>query len=228
MQPDGLRKMLIAMLCMPALSLAATLNGRVVLAGTAPAAKKIDVTIDQYLCGNQKEAQDLILSARNEVANAVVWLENPPPGATWPAGENKTTVDQNGCVFLPRVAIVPVGGTVDFLNSDRLLHNIHAQPKLNEAFNRTQPKNRTVPVTFSKAEIVRVDCDLHSWMTAWVVVAPHPYYAVTRADGQFSFEGLPPGAYRLQIWHERLGPSTRQVVVPATGSASVSVEMKLP
>ena len=72
MQPDGLRKMLIAMLCMPALSLAATLNGRVVLAGTAPAAKKIDVTIDQYLCGNQKEAQDLILSARNEVAKAWV------------------------------------------------------------------------------------------------------------------------------------------------------------
>ncbi|HEY3634446.1 MAG TPA: carboxypeptidase regulatory-like domain-containing protein [Caldimonas sp.] len=228
MQPDGLRKLLIAMLCMPALSLAATLNGRVVLAGTAPAAKKIDVTIDQYLCGNQKEAQDLILSARNEVANAVVWLENPPPGATWPAGENKATVDQNGCVFVPRVAIVPVGGTVDFLNTDRLLHNIHAQPKLNEAFNRTQPKNRTVPVTFSKAEIVRVDCDLHSWMTAWVVVAPHPYYAVTRADGQFSFEGLPPGSYRLQIWHERLGPITRQVIVPATGGASVSVEMKLP
>jgi plastocyanin len=227
MQPDGLRKLLIAMLCMPALSLAATLNGRVVLAGTAPAAKKIDVTIDQYLCGNQKEAQDLILSARNEVANAVVWLENPPAGATWPGGENKATVDQNGCVFVPRVAIIPVGGTVDFLNSDRLLHNIHAHPKLNEAFNRTQPKNRTVPVTFSKAEIVRVDCDLHSWMTAWVVVAPHPYYAVTRADGQFSFEGLPPGSYRLQIWHERLGPITREVVVPAKG-ASVSVEMKLP
>ena len=131
-------------------------------------------------------------------------------------------------MFVPRVAIVPVGGTVDFLNTDRLLHNIHAQPKLNEAFNRTQPKNRTVPVTFSKAEIVRVDCDLHSWMTAWVVVAPHPYYAVTRADGQFSFEGLPPGSYRLQIWHERLGPITRQVVVPATGGVSVSVEMKLP
>ena len=72
MQRDGLRKLLIAMLCMPALSLAATLNGRVVLAGTAPAAKKIDVTIDQYLCGNQKEAQDLILSARNEVAKAWV------------------------------------------------------------------------------------------------------------------------------------------------------------
>src|SRR4051794_36739418 len=168
MQPDGLRKLLIAMLWAPALSLAAGLNGKVVLAGTAPPAKKLDVTIDQYLCGNQKEAQDLVLSSRNEVANAVVWLENPPAGAAWPPGDNKATVDQNGCVFVPRVAVVPLGGTVDFLNSDRLLHNIHAQPKLNEAFNRTQPKNRTVPVTFSKAEIVRVDCDLHAWMTAWV------------------------------------------------------------
>ena len=79
-------------------------------------------------------------------------------------------MDQNGCVFIPRVVVVPAGGTVDFLNSDRLLHNIHATPKLNVSFNRTQPKDRTIPVTFAKPEIVRIDCDLHSWMVGWVVV----------------------------------------------------------
>jgi plastocyanin len=100
-------------------------------------------------------------------------------------------------VFVPRVVVVPVGGTVDFLNSDRLLHNIHATPKLNVSFNRTQPKSRTIPVTFAKPEIVRINCDLHSWMVAWVVVAAHPYYAITGADGQFSFDNLPPGKYKL-------------------------------
>ena len=78
------------------------------------------------------------------------------------------------------------GGTVDFLNSDRLLHNIHSVPKLNATFNRTQPKGRTIPITFAKPEIVRINCDLHSWMRGWVVVAAHPFYAVTGADGQFA------------------------------------------
>ena len=123
----------------------------------------------------------------------MVWLETPPPGAPLAAGTEKVALDQKGCVFVPRVVVVPAGGTVDFLNSDRLLHNIHATPKRNVSFNRTQPKSRTIPITFAKPEIVRINCDLHSWMMAWVVVAAHPYYAVTGADGQFAFDNLPPG-----------------------------------
>jgi plastocyanin len=223
-----LRQFVLVLLCVPALAAAGAIDGKVLLAGKPPPPRKVEVTIDQYLCGKEKEPQDLVVSARGEVANAVVWLENPPAGVAWPPGENKTTVDQAECVFLPRVAIVPVGGTIDFLNSDRLLHNIHAQPKLNDSFNRTQPKNRTVAITFTKAEIVRVDCDLHSWMAAWVVVAPHPYYAVTRPDGQFHFEGLPPGSYRVHVWHEKLSATVQELAVPAKGNASMSVALKLP
>ena len=168
------------------------------------------------------------MSPRGGVANAVAWIENPPPGTAWPAGEHKAVIDQNECLFVPRVAIVPLGGTVDFLNSDRLLHNVHARPTANEPFNRTQPKNRTVSIPFTKPEIVRVDCDLHSWMTAWVVVAPHPYYAVTKSDGQFAFEGLPAGSYRVHVWHEKLGPVTREIVVPAKGDASLAIDLKSP
>jgi len=228
MRPAGLRHLLLLLLSVPAWAAAGAIDGRVLLGGAAPAPRKVEVTIDQYLCGKEKESQDLIVSSRGEVANAVVWLENPPADAAWPAGEHKATVDQAECMFIPRVAIVPVGGTVDFLNSDRLLHNIHAQPKLNEGFNRTQPKNRTVPIAFAKPEIVRVDCDLHSWMTAWVVVAPHPFYAVTRPDGRFHFEGLPPGSYRVHVWHEKLPATVQEIVVPAAGNAAMSVSMKLP
>jgi len=203
------------------------ISGKVVLVGALPAAKKVDVTIDQYVCGNVKDAEDLLLSPRREVRNAVVWIENPPPAAQGAGLPQKAEMDQNKCVFIPHIVIIPAGGTVEFLNSDRLLHNIHTTPKVNPAINRTQPKDRTIPFTFEKPEIVRINCDLHSWMQAWVVVAAHPFYALTGADGEFSFDNLPAGQYKLQVWHERLG-SVPVTVNVGDRPASVTIEMKSP
>ena len=193
-----------------------------------PVPKKLEVTIDQYVCGAEKDADDLLLSPQKEIRNAVVWLENPPADAAWPAGAAKVEMDQKACVYIPRIVVVPAGGTVDFLNSDRLLHNIHASPALNVSFNRTQPKNRTIPITFAKPEIVRISCDLHPWMAAWVVVAAHRFYAITGADGQFAFDNLPPGQYQLKVWHERLGTVPANVTVGDQQPARVTVEMKAP
>jgi plastocyanin len=206
--------------------LAGDLRGKVVFADAIPARQTVPVTIDQYLCGNEKLADDLQVSADREIRNAVVWLENPPGGAPFPARTEKVEIDQKGCSFVPRIVIVAAGGTVDFLNSDRLLHNIHATPKRNVSFNRTQPMGRTIPITFARPEIVHISCDLHSWMAAWVVVAAHPFYAVTGADGQFAFENLPPGQYKLRIWHERLGTTQASVAVGEQQPAQVTVEMK--
>ena len=211
----------------PCCCLAGSISGKVVLSGSVPSPKKLDVTIDQYVCGNAKEGEDLLLSPQREIRNAVVWLDNPPASATAPALPTTVEMDQTKCVFMPHVVIVPAGGTVNFLNSDRLLHNIHTTPKVNPAINRTQPKDRTIPFTFEKPEIVRINCDLHSWMQAWVVVAAHPYYAVTGANGGFSFNDLPPGQYKLQAWQERLGTSTASVTV-GSQPAQVTVEMKAP
>lgn len=223
-----LTALLVGFLFLPGQSLAGVIKGKVVLAGAAPAPRKIDVTIDQYVCGTEKDAADLLLSPRKDIGNAVVWLENPPAGAAWPARARKVEMDQKACVYVPRIVLVPAGGTVDFLNSDRLLHNIHAEPKDNVSFNRTQPKNRTISVTFGKPEIIKITCDLHAWMEAWVVVAAHPFYAVTGADGQFEFDNLPPGNYRLKVWQERLGMTSAQVTVDAGQPALVTVEMKAP
>jgi plastocyanin len=208
------------------MAIAGTIHGKVLFAGAVQPPKKLDVTIDQYLCGTEKDAGDLLVSPQKELRNAVVWLENPPPNAAWPASAKKVEVDQKGCVFIPRVTLVPAGGTVEFLNSDRLLHNVHAKPELNTSFNRTQPKGRTVPVAFTKPEIVRITCELHSWMAAWVVVAAHPFYAITGADGQFAFDNLPPGQYRLQVWHERLGTVATNATISGQQPALIKVEMK--
>jgi hypothetical protein len=134
-------------------------------------------------------------------------------------------MDQKGCVFAPRMVVVPVGGTVEFLNSDRLLHNLHSVSKENATFNRTQPRGRVVPITFTRPEIVAVTCDLHSWMKSWVVVAGHPFYAVTDAAGGFRIANVPPGNYKLRMWQEALGETTRNVVVgPQGGAATFDVK----
>ena len=205
---------------------AASIRGIVTVTG-AVTPKKLPDTIDQYVCGTEKPGEDLIVSGQGRVKNAVVWLQTPPPGAAWPSEPTKVEMDQKGCVFVPRVVIVPAGGTVEFLNSDRLLHNLHSASNENATFNRTQPRGRVIPVTFSKPEIVQMNCDLHSWMRAWVVVADHPFYALSNDAGEFVLPNVPSGKYVLQIWQETLGTTSREVTVGAD-DARVTVELKAP
>jgi plastocyanin len=220
--------LLAAFIGVPNITVAGVITGKVVFAGAVPPPTKLEVTADQYVCGAEKDAGDLLLSARKEITNAVVWLDNPPAGGAAPPTPKDVAIDQKACMYVPRIAMVPVGHTVDFLNSDRLLHNIHAMPKFNASFNRTQPKNRTIPVTFDKPEIIEVTCDLHPWMKAWIVVAAHPFYVITGADGQFAFENLPAGQYRYKAWHERLGTVSGQVTVTDQQPGRVTIEMKVP
>ncbi|MGH7322305.1 MAG: carboxypeptidase regulatory-like domain-containing protein, partial [Candidatus Rokuibacteriota bacterium] len=135
-------------------------------------------------------------------------------------------MDQQECVFVPRVVLLPLGGTVEFLNNDRLLHNLHSKTsRENPPFNRTQPKGRTIPIVFRKPEIIRVDCDLHPWIRAWVVVAEHPFYALTNERGEFTLGNVPPGQYTLQLWQESLGTATKDVRVGDEPVTTVTVEM---
>lgn len=201
-------------------ALAGDLTGTVSYSGKLPEQGRVLVTIDQYICGRDKDAEELVIAPNRGVQNAVVWLENPPAGAKWPRRPAEVEMDQKGCIFAPRVVVVPVGGTVSFLNSDRLLHNLHSLSKDNPPFNRTQPQNRTIPITFAKPELVPIVCDLHSWMKSWVMVAEHPFYGVTDAAGAYRIVNVPPGKYRLRMWQEALGEATREIVVGAQGAAA--------
>jgi plastocyanin len=206
---------------------AGSIKGVVRVTGTATGAgqKKLAVTVDQYLCGKEKDTDDLIVSSTRGLRNVVVWLETPPPGVTRLPSAAPVQIDQQHCVFTPRIVVVSSGGTVEFLNSDRLLHNVHSASIRNAPFNRTQPKARTIPVVFQHPEIVRIDCDLHPWMRAWVVVAAHRFYALTNDDGEFTLEGVPPAEYTLRGWHEALGTMKQQVVVVGDGITAITVPM---
>ena len=218
----------IAALCAAAATSvsAATLKGNVRYAGARVEKKMFPVTIDQYLCGKEKEAGDLVLSSANGIRNVVVSLHGVPAGSKLPANGAPVKMDQKQCVFVPRVVVVPVGGTVEFLNSDRLLHNVRGSGKENPPFNRAQPHARTISIVFKSPEILRVDCDLHSWMRGWIVVAEHPFYAVTNEEGEFVFENVPPGKYKLQAWQETLGRANQEVTVAGEGTQTITVRME--
>jgi plastocyanin len=202
-----------------------TIKGTVRFTGAGVEQKKLPVTVDHSVCGKEKNAEDVVLSPEKGIRNVVISLQSPPPGASRPASLPSVQIDQQQCVFVPRVVVVPVGGTVEFLNTDRLLHNLHSASTGNPTFNRTQPRGRTIPIVFKKPEIVRVDCDLHPWMRAWVVVADHPFYAVTNDQGEFVLDNVPPGKYSLQLWQESLGTVTQDVTVKDEAITAVTVDM---
>lgn len=204
---------------------AGVIKGAVRLAGTVEP-KKLPVTIDQYVCGKEKDTEDLVVGPDKGVRNALVYLQTPPTGTKLPADPPSVPMDQKGCMFAPRVVVVPAGGTVDFLNSDRLLHNLHSRGKENPPFNRTQPKGRTIPIVFRKPEILRVECDLHSWMRGWIVVADHPFYTLTNEGGEFVLKDVPPGNYTLTVWQESLGTVSKEVTVGETGAATANFQLQ--
>jgi hypothetical protein len=204
---------------------AGAIKGTVKFTGAPIEQKMLPVTTDHYVCGKEKESEALLLSAAKGIRYAVVSLRNPPAGPKWPGPVPPVQMDQKGCVYVPHVVLVPVGGTVEFLNSDRLLHNLHSQSSENRRFNRTQPRGRTIPIVFTKPETVRVDCDLHPWMRAWIVVAEHSFYVITNEQGEFTLDHVPSGTYTLQVWQESLGSTSREVTVSDQGITTVTVEM---
>ena len=114
------------------------------------------------------------------------------------------------------------------MNSDGILHNVHTLSEKNPPFNRAQPKYlKEISEKFAKAEIIPVRCDVHGWMSGWIVVTDNPYHDVTPADGRFKFDSVPVGKYTLEFWHEALGKATQQVEVKINEVANVTFEFQM-
>lgn len=133
----------------------------------------------------------------------------------YPPPSKPAVLDQKGCVFTPHVLPVMAGQEVEVRNSDPVLHNVRLEATLNTPFNRNLPKpGDAMTVKFTAAEVgLKLKCDVHFWMGAYIHVLPHPFFAVTGADGAFTVDKLPPGTHRLEAWHEKLGRQTREVTV---------------
>jgi hypothetical protein len=132
------------------------------------------------------------------------------------------TIDQQGCTYHPRVQGARVGQTLEVKNSDATLHNIHSMSTRGNDFNVGQPLAGMVYRYQVKSEevMLHVRCDVHSWMTGYIGVVNHPYYAISDATGAFTISGVPAGKQTIQAWHEAYGPLTVTVDVKASGTTT--------
>jgi len=157
---------------------------------------------------------------------SVVYVE-AIPGKTFPAPAEHVVIDQKGLLFQPHVAAVPVGATVEFLNSDKVAHNIFwpaisGNKKLSHNMG-TWPSGQKREFKFDTAGVVPLLCNVHPEMSAYIVVTPTPYFALTDADGNYKIAGVPEGQYTVSAWHEGMKVQQKPVKVAGETSADFTL-----
>ncbi len=201
-----------------------SISGTVKFKGTAPAPKKLDVGKDKEVCGKTPKTDPSLIVNNGNLVNAVVTITDIQKGKK--IATQKVTLDQKGCEYHPHVLAFPAGSTVEILNPDGILHNVHSYSKVNSPFNQAQPKfKKTLSVKIDKPEAIEVKCDVHGWMHGWLVSTENPYFAVTDNSGSFKLTDVPAGSYTVEVWHEKLGKSTQKVTVKGKEEAKVNFEM---
>jgi hypothetical protein len=185
-----------------------------------PQVEKLKVNKDTEKCGTEATIEKVVVGGNKGLANAVV----SAPGAKG-GSKAKGVIDQHGCKFVPHVVVMQPG-EIEIKNSDEILHNIHTYSTANPSINKAQPKfKKTMTEKLEKPEMVKVTCDVHSWMLGWVAVVPG-VAAVTDNNGVAKLEGVPAGKQKIEVWHETLGKQEKEVDVKAGQVTKVSVEMK--
>lgn len=159
--------------------------------------------------------------------NAVVYIDKIEGKKFDPPKEHKI-LDQKYLTFVPHVLPALTGTTVDFINSDDVLHNVFSPDNCAEKFNLGYwPKGEKRSYTFNEPGCLAVVlCNVHPEMEGYVVVVETPYYAVTDENGNYLIKNVPPGNYILKIWHERLKGEKQTITVPKTGTATANFELK--
>ncbi len=157
---------------------------------------------------------------------SVVYLETAPLGAFEHPEPRRAVMDQRNESFVPHVLAVTVGTVVEFPNSDPTYHNVFSLSRTKSFDLGRYPTGHSKTVRFDQPGIVRVFCDIHSHMSAFILVFGHRFFAVTDEEGRFRIDGVPPGSYSVRVWHEALPGESRVVTVPQ-GGGDVEVNFRL-
>jgi plastocyanin len=213
-------------------SKAATVTGRVTIDGAVPRNEPIKITGDPACAREHKNGAtfETFVSENGGLGNVFVYVKDGLSGYFFDTPSESVKLDQIGCMYRPHVFGVQAGQNIEIINSDPLLHTVHAVGNTNPEFQVSQPIQTQKDVKFfTKPEVmVRFKCDIHSWMSAYAGVLDHPYFAVTKPAGTFELKNLPAGTYTLEAWHEKLGTQTQKVTVADNDKKEIGFTFKTP
>jgi plastocyanin len=205
---------------------AGNLTGKVRFEGTAPQNPPIKLAADPACeSANPNGATfETYVVENGGLENVFVYVKDGLGDYSFDTPTDPVVLSQDRCQYRPHVFGIRVGQPLQVVNDDATMHNVHAMPEKNDEFNVSQQiqgmKNTR---TFTQPEVmVPFKCDVHSWMSAYAGVLPHPYFAVTHDGGQFELKGLPAGTYTIEAWHERLGTETQQVTLGDNESKAIT------
>ncbi len=206
-------------------------RGRITLDGPAPPPKMLKVDEDVEACGgDERPSEELVVSNGGGIKNVVLSLEDVKAGKKWESFPDKFVYDQNKCKFVPRFLLIKPKTEGVVLNSDSVGHNFHTISKGIYNVNKKIKANAKMVVKKNKIRRsgrIRAKCDIHSWMGGWWIVAKTPYTVLSDDDGNFSITDIPPGTYKLKIWHETLGETEQEVVIKPGESTKTDVVLDL-
>ena len=202
-------------------------EGEVRFTGPVPEATALQRSSDPVCAKKQFNDEQLVVKGE-KIQNVVVRVVDKVPGTGAPPA-TPVILDQLDCMYRPRVQGAVRGQAVMIKNSDGTLHNVHSYEGTKTGFNLAQPP-RANPIEKklqAASDVVKMKCDVHPWMTGYVVLSDHPFFATTGEEGKFSIQGLPAGKYTLEAWHESLGTKKAEAVITAHGVTQVRFDYAL-
>jgi plastocyanin len=210
---------------------AGVLSGTIHFTGKRPARTPIDMSEDPACVAahhGKPYDESVVINRNGTLANVFLYVKGGLEGKTFEIPSEPVTIDQHGCWFVPRVMGIQVGQTLKVVNSDPVTHNIHPMAQINREWNHSQGAgDEPLARKFLKPEVmIRVKCNIHRWMHAFIGVVDNPYFAVSSTDGSYEIRNLPPGDYVIGVWHETLGTQEQKVTIPPSGKASLSFTFK--
>ncbi|MBI1802832.1 MAG: carboxypeptidase regulatory-like domain-containing protein [Ignavibacteriae bacterium] len=201
---------------------AGNITGKINFTGAKPALSMIKMNADPKCMkmhgGKDVPSEQAVVNSNKTLQYVFVYVKKGLEGKKFPTSNTKLSLNQQGCMYHPHVFGMMTKQPLEVVNSDQTLHNIHALPKNSTQFNIAQPiKGMKLTKTFDKPEVmVKVKCEVHNWMAAYIGVLDHPFFAVSDDQGKFEIKNLPPGEYELEAWHEKFGTKTMKVSVGAS------------
>jgi hypothetical protein len=208
----------------------AQITGRIRFEGPVPPSAQVKMNADPVCVSMHKEpvTSDELIVVDGNLVNAFVYVKEGLDSYSFAVPAEPVTLSQEGCRFVPHVGGIMINQNLRMVNNDPTLHNVNCMAERNPQFNLGQPiKGAEAVRKFPNPEVmIKFRCAVHKWMTSYVGVLPHPYYAVTGRDGLFSLKGLPAGAYLIEVWHEKLGTQFVRVPVGDQETKEISFSFK--